>query len=166
MVCRKDICGFICILITYTAVFYADYVVTFHMILGSLAERFVIINIICYMPLFILCFVTLPLPDPSIQTIYPSIISLASNYFSVMALSYYGYLLLIAALLLPYNSCDPSSVYIEFSTKWWLGRKFNDFNWKPKSVMFQFAAVSGYKQRSKVITMEQDNIKCSRSCVL
>ncbi|XP_067938222.1 palmitoyltransferase ZDHHC3-A-like [Watersipora subatra] len=39
MVFRKDICGFICIGMTYAAVIYADYVVTLHMILGSLGEN-------------------------------------------------------------------------------------------------------------------------------
>ena len=39
MVFRKDFCGFVCLIITYTAVFYADYAVSYHMILGSMAER-------------------------------------------------------------------------------------------------------------------------------
>jgi len=39
MVFRKDICGIICIGITYIAVSYASYATSYHMILGAMAER-------------------------------------------------------------------------------------------------------------------------------
>ncbi|XP_064617211.1 palmitoyltransferase ZDHHC3-like [Liolophura sinensis] len=38
MVFRSDPCGFVCLIITYVALFYADYVVVKHLIMASMAE--------------------------------------------------------------------------------------------------------------------------------
>ncbi|KAK0045948.1 palmitoyltransferase ZDHHC7 [Biomphalaria pfeifferi] len=37
-VCRLDPCGFICIFITYTSIFYADYVVVQHLVIPTMTE--------------------------------------------------------------------------------------------------------------------------------
>jgi hypothetical protein len=40
--CRSDPCGIICIIITYSAVFYADYVVIWHLVIPAMSNTYVL----------------------------------------------------------------------------------------------------------------------------